>query len=473
MSTRASLSIVFALVAACGNDAPAPRPTHAPPPSSAAAVAAAEPPSITHEQVDALVTEWQRAQNEGDFEAYARLYDARFVGVRRTTRAIFRLDHDGWIEDRRRLFQRAMRVAATDVTVLVASGSAVVHFTQRWESGGYAEEGDKRMVLVRLGDALRIASEEMLPPHEVPLGTGVIADVLPAFETDAQTLIVLGEALDAGSGTLRDAPAHFAYVALREADATIPRAYAALVGSHVQLVGSTGVCSATITSLGNAATVLPGFDVAMVWQGGDFGDGVQQPPVPLDRITREVETMAERHYWVAITEPSSCGHARAAVIGDRAPSVWPVVHRAATSEAVLALLFSGESRSGLLTRAHSMRMSGLDRLDDDTIEARLRASTVVHEWASPGRPSVIQAVVRLSDACGGYDEISYFTRTGQTLTPREIPTLEQIDEVIDADDDGTPELIMRSREGSRRIVRLGASATSLSEWRLSAFGCDC
>ncbi len=466
---------------ACGDEVSPPTaapavsvPVTAPP---VAAPSVETPPSIPRADVDALLSTWLGAQNTGDFDAYAALYATRFGGVRRTARAAFRLDHDGWIADRRRIFGRRMHVEANDVEVVLTATTVLVHLQQRWESGGYAEEGEKRMVLVRERGALRISSEEMVAAHTVPAGTASVGEVLPALDAESSTLIVLGEALGGGEGAPRSAGSEAYFIAVRDADVSIPRAFAGLVGTHVQLVGSTGICSVTVTSLANAAIVEPEFDTAARWLGRDYDErGHHHAPVAPDRIAAEIEAMAERHYWVAVADASTCGHARAAVLGDPPPIVWPLVHRAATRAAVLALIFSGDTRRELIDRQRDnlVEMRAVGPTDDATLEARLSEPMVVREWARPGRASVIEADIQIEGWCNGEERTFFFTRTGDVLVPRDIEGFQVIEDVIDVEDDGTPELLMTSRfSGGGRITRLGAAPTTLGEWRPSLFGCGC
>ena len=144
------------------------------------ATAAADP---SKQDALALVDRWVKAQNGGDFAAYGALYDAKFVGVKRTS--------DGgtktytlatWKSDRKKMFKVAQKVAAEGTSVVIKDGKASVQLTQRYQAGGYADHGDKVLVLAPgAGGALAIVREEML--YSAP---GWNAD--PKAELDATAL---------------------------------------------------------------------------------------------------------------------------------------------------------------------------------------------------------------------------------------------------------------------------------------------
>ena len=126
-------------------------------------------------EVRALVDAWLLAQNGGDFAAYDKLYAKKFTGVRRSGARSVSLDRAGWMNDRRRMFQKPMKVAASDVKVAATPASARVTFTQEWESGSYHDRGPKQLVIVREDKLARIAREEMLTSDKAPSGAAMAA----------------------------------------------------------------------------------------------------------------------------------------------------------------------------------------------------------------------------------------------------------------------------------------------------------
>lgn len=120
------------------------------------------PASRTTKEVQDFVDSWVKAQNEGHFEAYSRLYATRFMGVKRAAGRTFHFDRAGWLEDRQKMFRKPMVVAASDVEVRTAANTSDVVFRQAWTSGAYADEGQKRLLIVEEKGNLAIAIEEML-----------------------------------------------------------------------------------------------------------------------------------------------------------------------------------------------------------------------------------------------------------------------------------------------------------------------
>jgi hypothetical protein len=131
----------------------------------------------------AVVDAWVKAQNDGDFAAYGALYDTSFVGIKRTNDGgskTYTLDK--WKADRKKMFKGAQKVAAEGASVVIKDGKATVELTQRYQAGGYADHGDKELVLKPgASGTLAIVREEML--YSAP---GSKAD--PAMEFDATAL---------------------------------------------------------------------------------------------------------------------------------------------------------------------------------------------------------------------------------------------------------------------------------------------
>ena len=96
---------------------------------------------------------WQQAWQGGDFDAYARAYDAKFKGSSRTRKA--------WERDRKR------RLAAAPITVRisdvqwrqVSDDVAEARFLQHFEQGRYRDVGDKTLQFRRTDGGWRITQE--------------------------------------------------------------------------------------------------------------------------------------------------------------------------------------------------------------------------------------------------------------------------------------------------------------------------
>ncbi len=112
----------------------------------------------------AVVAAWLAAQNDGDFKAYAASYDAKFVGIRRTSDGREKkMKLKAWKADRKKMFKRTQVVAADELKLEVTAAGVTARFLQRWKSGSYADHGTKllRLAYTKAG-AMKIAREELL-----------------------------------------------------------------------------------------------------------------------------------------------------------------------------------------------------------------------------------------------------------------------------------------------------------------------
>lgn len=125
-------------------------------------------PALGESEVQALVERWRTAQNDGSFEAYAALYGDRFEGVKRAGEAEQRFDRGGWLDDRKRMFARPMRVDVDELRVQMGERGARVEFVQTWSSGSFGDHGRKRLDIELREDGL---ARQRAPRHgPLPLG---------------------------------------------------------------------------------------------------------------------------------------------------------------------------------------------------------------------------------------------------------------------------------------------------------------
>jgi ketosteroid isomerase-like protein len=148
----------------------------------ATSIAHASPP--TKDAALATLDAWVKAQNAGDLAAYAALYDAKFVGIKRTSNGQEKkLTLAKWKADRAKMFKGAQKVAAEDARVAIKGDDATITFVQRYQGGAYADHGDKELKLhASAAGGLAIIREEML--YSAP---GWTAD--PQAEIDASALV--------------------------------------------------------------------------------------------------------------------------------------------------------------------------------------------------------------------------------------------------------------------------------------------
>lgn len=166
---RMFLALVVALEVAACSPSGKPEPAVPPPPNAEATTVPQTPPptppavaAIPEVEVRRLLDAWLAAQNGGDFDTYAAVYAQKFEGVKRAGERVYNFDRDGWLKDRKRMFEKPMAVSADNAQVLATPTFATVTFSQRWSSGTYSDVGDKRLLIVKEQDALRIRSETML-----------------------------------------------------------------------------------------------------------------------------------------------------------------------------------------------------------------------------------------------------------------------------------------------------------------------
>jgi hypothetical protein len=273
-------ALVVALAACSDDEPPAPSPIATPVAETEPAVVAraAEPAAasagaaIPEAAIHTLLDAWLAAQNTGDFGAYAELYAARFQGVKRSGDRARSFDRAGWLADRRKMFAKPMEVELSAVALQSTEASAVASFEQRWSSSSYRDVGPKRLVVVREGDALRIAREEMIAsevtgrggPAALPLGRFFF--VLPG---DAG-VVLHTEAEDAWSkGTAELVSRDEVVTAAKEvAPAAIPPALAALSGADIRLYDARGErCAAKLGALRVLRRVTPHFGTVQAWAG--------------------------------------------------------------------------------------------------------------------------------------------------------------------------------------------------------------
>jgi hypothetical protein len=147
--------------------------------SLAAVSSAAGEPATGREGREArlFVERWVAAQNTGDFEAYKALYAPSFSGVRRSGQKKVDLDRDGWLKDRARMFKKKVVVTVGPVEVERVGSKLRARFTQRWESGSYADTGIKLLDLEVGPKGLWLTREELLESIVDQVSPGDVAPI--------------------------------------------------------------------------------------------------------------------------------------------------------------------------------------------------------------------------------------------------------------------------------------------------------
>ncbi len=272
--TRLALALLAAcLLPGCSDDPPPPKPVTPPtpvepppkpvdPPPTPVDPPTSVAPTLTEQAARAVFDRWLAAQNDGDFEAYAATYAPRFFGIKRAGPRTSRFDRDGWMKDRRRMFEKPMTVSADDLRVTPGPGTARVRFTQTWASGDYRDVGPKQLVMTLHEKQPRIAREEMLastvigpaPQDAGPAGVRFVRMLDAPY-------VILSEPVETAA-----APRLLARGRPYVAAAAAPRS--PHVGRAVTLYGPNGRrCGGTIEEVVVLGMVIPHFGAVQTWDG--------------------------------------------------------------------------------------------------------------------------------------------------------------------------------------------------------------
>jgi hypothetical protein len=139
--------------------------------AAAPALSAAPPPravQIDRASIIAFVNRWAELQNAGDFSAYSSLYAPDFGGVEHEGERTLTVERRGWLDARRPLFERKLRVLVSKLEILRSDASVGVLFEQELSSLDLDERGHKALTLHKTADGWRIVREELLSAPPTP-----------------------------------------------------------------------------------------------------------------------------------------------------------------------------------------------------------------------------------------------------------------------------------------------------------------
>ena len=128
---------------------------------------------ISEADVKLFLNEWLTSQNTGSYSNYAAMYSNSFIGIKRSGSSTTNLNHDAWLKDRKKMFNKKMVVVANNPEIWLSDTTASVKFEQMWESGSYKDKGDKLLNLAFDNGKLKIAREEMLFSKPLSLVTSL------------------------------------------------------------------------------------------------------------------------------------------------------------------------------------------------------------------------------------------------------------------------------------------------------------
>jgi hypothetical protein len=399
-----------------------------------------------------LVDRWLAAQNAGDFKSYQSLYAARFTGIRRSGPRTVRFDRGGWMKDRERMFQKPMSVSVDQVQIAAGASSAVVTFTQTWASGRYKDVGPKRLLLIREAGEPRISREEMLSSQMTPRPARRLDAFVPLYDgelllaVDPQVELV-GRTQLRSSWTAAVSPVN---------PKSLPADVARLVGTKVTIYGGDAPCEATVGRVHVVARELPSDGTIQTWR---------EEKTPASAIGDEILGSGGRVLSAELSGGCKGTFARAADLAA------PAIGRAAPADAALRAL-----AIRAFAKAHK------DWPIDPKAEARDRWDrkakvTVLRGGVAHGQPlTLVQLEAERGETCSAdseYERLSTVFELREGAQPRLIPRGDieggTLTTVVDADDDGEPELLF---DGG--YLRRSADGYEVVESvTIPVFGCPC
>ncbi|GEM_PF-619931 len=276
------------------NAEPAAKP--APPPAAVTVDVARVVPAIAAADLQAVFSAWLSAQNDGDFDAYSKLYAERFVGIKRSGARTRSFKREGWLRDRKRMFAKAMKVEAARMEMSATAESAVISFEQAWASGSYKDVGPKQLVIIKTPNGLRLAREEMLRSELAageakakPLSARTFGFIVHSEE---HAYVVLSRNVDsawaAGRPKVLSMSPHA--VTVRDVNAAkLPAEIAKIKGLELRLNGPSGqVCRGVVDKLVVMGRVTPHFSTIGYWRGEEGGR-----PLPSQTIAKEAWSLGD------------------------------------------------------------------------------------------------------------------------------------------------------------------------------------
>jgi ketosteroid isomerase-like protein len=418
MKSSALLSVVPRLLTAslllamgCDKAEPAPKAPEAPTaqtpatdPGAAKAPEApkAAPAAIAEADLKALLDGWTDAQNRGDLEAYTALYATRFTGVKKVGDRASSFDRDGWIKDRGRMFKKAMKVEASQVQISAGAQSAVISFEQTWESGNYRDVGPKQLIVVREGDALKIAREELLSSsiegarqQVSSLSSAQFGYVL--HESDHMAFILEPRVNP-------DEQEHDAPVSLKRGFAAWAKLKAQEAPLALELFGPAGkVCDATAKEYGLFSYATVHFGQLQAWDGtfeeglprltdAQVAEGLMQiaGAEGTHRSVRVDASACEGAVWGRVKQPAPAATYAAVDTAPLEPRAQAELRKLASWKAI--------QRDFEQDTADRMAADGAGKWDEQDATRRFAA------WQAPdGKTLYVAYSVRAGSGCGAFE----------------------------------------------------------------------
>ena len=464
----ALLVLVLVLAAACSSRDSAkvePAKGSAAPRDAASADAGPKEAERTDAEARAILVRWKDAQNAGAFRDYEALYATKFEGVRRSGRRVARMERARWMRERARMFRAKMQVDVTAVDVRATRDTAVVRFTQTWESGRYKDVGPKVLLLAREGGVLRIAREEMLA-STIERGPPVDDDQFAFVEAVGGRFIALLDPVAApwASSPPRLTASESTYrVVERDVDtAQLPPPMARWQGASLVVHAVDGsTCAARVTGLTLVARYLPYQEEIVEWR--ELSDS---------EIAEVVWQEGEPRLGAVLEPEGACGApAFARVARLSAPTVWTATPADAPLHERALDGFRALPAFADIQRGYASHLASADRWDEDA-SARL----AIGVWRSAASADVfvtVSAAVAAGEGCDLFeaDLTAMWRLDGGELrfvgsVPR--PTL-----LLDLDGDGQIEVFHEERAYGLTRVLVSGPTLEMERARDSVTNMDC
>jgi hypothetical protein len=239
-------------------------------------------------EVAAFLAEWVKVQNQGRFDAYAAFYAKEFTGAKLAGSRSSYFGRAGWLEDRKRMFERPFSVRVAGVRTEFLERTIILSFVQTWENATFHDRGEKRLQLVREDGQLRISREAMLnserpgsvAPQELKFEQGAVAT-----RTRAGHALLIPGKVDIGWAT--DHPVYLSDTTGERsvAEWALPSEVRKLKAQRYEVFDKSGVrCVAEPIGFKIHIGVVPPYWLTEEWNGrADARQGqavVQQGPTP-------------------------------------------------------------------------------------------------------------------------------------------------------------------------------------------------
>jgi hypothetical protein len=433
-------------------------------------VTATPPAQLAPEALSAFLQTWLEAQNQGQFERYEQLYATKFFGVKRAGKRELRFDRADWLADRRRMFQKPMVVSAHEPAIRAGASSAELEFTQAWASGNFADRGRKRLLVVREGDTLKIAHEEMVDSQLAEDDAGQALDFHFLLELESGLHMVLASAAvpDRYGAIRREHERAGENKSLYTTSSellpdTLEPAVTAWLGQRVRLDHG---CIAEVTGFGLLSRVEPHFGTVQVWENR-FED---QPGGALTPQQTAEAAYALGHRFVTAKLSGCSGGLYAQRESTPAPIAGEPVDDAALSARARAAFAK-------LPSVRALQSEYLEQPEHGTGDWWESLAQVQAYRHPESQQTLVSVRADNGGRCGDFtaQEWVIFEQRGDKLVRLESGSLpSEIATALDVDRDGKLELLVRHPSFSVDVALLSPYRTrARAELRYSYQDCPC